>query len=155
MGAGSCRIDLIDETEGAPLDRERIQRVVDAALAEEGMTGCALTVLIVDDAESARLHREHFGDPDPTDVMTFPDGSVDPQSGLTLLGDLAVGAEVAVRAAADRGRRATDELTLYVLHGLMHIIGYDDLDPAERQEMWDAQRRILAGVGIELEAEPS
>lgn len=151
----SCLIDLIDETESAPLDRERIQRVVDAALADEGLTNCALTVLVVADEESARLHQEHFGDPDPTDVMTFPDGSVDPQSSLTLLGDLAVGADVAVRAAAERGRHTSDELTLYVLHGLLHILGYDDLDPADRQEMWDAQRRILAGVGIELEAEPS
>lgn len=150
-----CAIDFIDETDGAPLDRERIQRVVDAALAEEGMTNCALTVLVVADEESSRLHQEHFGDPDATDVMTFPDGSVDPQSGLTLLGDLAVGADVAARAAADRGRHTTDELTLYVLHGLLHILGYDDLEADERQEMWNAQRRLLAGVGIELEAEPS
>ncbi len=150
----ACRIDLLDETGGAPLDHARIQAVVDAALAEDGMTDTQLTVLVVDDAESARLHGEHFADPAPTDVMTFPDGSTDPETGCHRLGDLAVNAAEAARIAAERGRTAADELTLYVLHGVLHLLGYDDLDPGDQREMWAVQRRLLAGVGIALEAEP-
>ena len=150
-----CRIEIEDETGRATYDLAQIQQVVDAALAEDGMRGCALTVLLVDDAASAELHAEHFAAPEPTDVMTFPDGSVDPATGLTLLGDLAVGVDVAIRAAAERGRPASAELTLYILHGVLHLLGYDDVDPADQQAMWDVQRRLLADVGISLEAEPS
>jgi probable rRNA maturation factor len=149
-----CRIEIEDETGRAEVNLAQIQQVVDAALAEDGMSGCALTVL-VDDAASAELHAEHFAAPEPTDVMTFPDGSVDPGTGLTLLGDLAVGVDVAIRAAAERGRPASAELTLYVLHGVLHLLGYDDVDAADQQAMWEVQRRLLADVGISLEAEPS
>lgn len=149
-----CTIDLIDETGRAIINREQIQHVVDAALLADGLGQCALTVLLVDDEESARLHRTHFSDPEPTDVMTFPDGSADPETGHPHLGDLAVGVDVALRNAADRGRQASDELTLYILHGVLHLLGYDDVDERDQAEMWAVQRKLLATVGIELEAEP-
>ena len=55
-GGRNCRITVLDEHGGVLIDQPRIQAVVDAALAEDGMGGCALTVLVVGDAESARLH---------------------------------------------------------------------------------------------------
>lgn len=149
-----CVIDLIDETGRAHSDTERMQRVVDAAIAADGLGPSALTVLLVDDAESARLHHLHFNSPDSTDVMTFPDGSVDPETGRTHLGDLAVCVDVAERAARERGHSTSDELTLYVLHGVLHLLGYDDVDPEDQAAMWAEQRRLLATVGIALEAEP-
>ena len=152
--SAACVIDLIDETGRASIDRVRIQQVVDAAIATDGLGPCALTVLLIDDTESARLHQEHFGDPDTTDVMTFPDGSDDPESGRTHLGDLAVCVDVAERVARERGRSASDELTLYVLHGVLHLLGYDDIDLDDQAAMWAEQRRLLATVGIDLEAQP-
>ena len=154
-GARVCKITILDEAGTVELDRKAIQTVVDAALAEDGMESCALTVLIVDDTESARLHWQHFAVDGTTDVMTFPDDSTDPETGLHLLGDLAVCADVAMREAAERGRRASDELTLYVLHGLLHLLGYDDENPSDQAEMWAVQRRLLATISIQLEVEPS
>jgi probable rRNA maturation factor len=146
------RISYVDAVRaGRDLDRPAIRAVVAAALAEDSHPPGDLVVRIVDDAESARLHGEHFSDPTPTDVMTFPDGTTDPATGRLLLGDLAVGIDVARRVAAERGRRPRDEMTLYVLHGLLHILGYDDRDDADRAEMWEAQRRLLATVGIVLD----
>jgi probable rRNA maturation factor len=151
-----CEIAVVNRSGRKPeMDLGKVQAVVDAALAEDGMERCALTVLLVDDHESARLHREHFDDSDPTDVMTFPDGSKDPESGLTLLGDLAVGVEVARRVAGERDRSEADEICLYVLHGVLHLLGYDDEEEADALEMWRVQRRLLATVGIELESDPS
>jgi probable rRNA maturation factor len=147
-----CSIAIVNHAASKPqIDLARLQAVVDAALAGDGLERCHLTVLLVDDAESSRLHRQHFGDEDPTDVMSFPDGSTDPESGLRLLGDLAVGVEVAAREAQARGRSIADELCLYVLHGLLHLLGYDDVEPADRAEMWQLQRRLLAGIGIVIE----
>lgn len=150
-----CRIAIVNQSGRRPaLELDRVQAVVDAALAEDGLDGCQLTVLLVDDAGSAALHRQHFDDAEPTDVMTFPDGTGDPESGLRHLGDLAVGADVARRVAAERGRREEDEVCLYVLHGVLHLLGYDDEDEDDARTMWQAQRRLLGAIGIELEPEP-
>ncbi len=140
----------------ARLDRARLRRVLDSALAESAHAdeACSLTVRLVGDAESRRLHADHFADPTPTDVMTFPDGGPDPATGRLHLGDLAVGVGVARREAAARGRDAGDELTLYILHGLLHLLGYDDVTSAKRRRMWAAQRRLLAAEGIIIEAQP-
>lgn len=132
--------------------RARLQRVLDAALAEAGIRRASLTVLLVADAESVELHTQHFNDPNTTDVMTFPDGSLNPATGILHLGDLAVCVDVAAREGDTRGRNTGDELTLYCLHGLLHLIGYDDVTPRKQARMWQAQRRLLAKVDIKIEA---
>lgn len=131
--------------------RERLQRVLDAAAKEAGIRRASLTILLVGDDESAALHGQHFDDPTTTDVMTFPDGSENPATGILHLGDLAVCVDVAAREGAARERSTGDELTLYCLHGLLHLIGYDDVTPAKQKRMWQAQRRLLAKVGIAIE----
>ena len=131
--------------------RPRLQRVLDAATKEAGIRRASLTILLVDDKESAALHSQHFNDPTTTDVMTFPDGSENPATGILHLGDLAVCVDVAAREGAARDRSTGDELTLYCLHGLLHLIGYDDITPKKQARMWQAQRRLLAKVGIAIE----
>lgn len=151
-----CVIDLLDESGSAPqFDLAHIQCVVEAAIREDGLTFCALTVLLVNDSGSAELHRMHFNNPEPTDVMTFPDGSPNPETGRTHLGDLAVCVEVARRAAREGERTESAELTLYILHGVLHLLGYDDVDARDQKEMWAVQRRLLADIGVTLELEPS
>jgi len=151
-----CAIAIVNHSrQPLELNLVTVQTVVDAALAEEGITDAQLSVLLVDDPESARLHREHFNDDQPTDVMTFPDGSRDPETGLRLLGDLAVGVEVAMRVARERDRRIEDELCLYILHGVLHILGYDDQEEAQARWLWNVQRRHMATIGVEIGAEPS
>ncbi len=148
-------ISIVNQSGRKPeFDLKKIQAVVDTALAEDRLDNCMLTVLLVEDSECARLHASHFGDDEPTDVMTFPDGATDPESGRRHLGDLAVGVDVASRVAAEKGRAEADEVCLYVLHGVLHLLGYDDEDERDLAEMWGVQRRLLATVGIDLEAEP-
>jgi len=149
-------VEWVDEDlAGRDLDADLVQRVVDLALAADGMDGCSLTVRIVDDATCVELHGKHFADPTVTDVMTFPDDSEDPESGRHRLGDLAVCIGTARREAAERDRPVAHELALYVLHGLLHMLGHDDHDPADRAAMWAEQVRVLAAVGVTIETEPS
>jgi probable rRNA maturation factor len=153
--AKRCEIAIVNQSGRKPeLELAMVQRVVDAALAEDRLDHCMLTVLLVDDGESAKLHAKHFEDPEPTDVMTFPDGATDPETGLRHLGDLAVGVDVASRVAQERGRSEADEVCLYILHGVLHLLGYDDEDERDQREMWAIQKRLLATVGIALEDEP-
>lgn len=156
-----CLIDLRHEhPDPPPIDLALLSAAVERAMIDDDRTGCALSVLVVDDATSAELHAAHFDDDSTTDVMTFPDGSFDPESQREHLGDIAICADVARRAAAARGiDRPLDELAgeeciLYVIHGLLHLLGFDDADEADRLEMWQRQREILAAVGIAIEDRP-
>ena len=135
--------------------------VVSAALASADFRTSGLpdfrttkiTVLFTSDQRAAELHGLHFNDATTTDVMTFPDGSCDP-TGILQIGDLAVCVPVAKREALSRKRPFADELTLYILHGVLHLLGYDDRTQRSLKAMWAEQRRLLAQVGIPLEAKP-
>lgn len=147
--APRCQVEWAGE-EVSPAACRLAEAAVDAALERDGLRGCTLCVLVVDGPASARLHGEHFADPTPTDVMSFPDGSDDPAGGGRRLGDLAVCIDVARSVATRRGRPAEEELALYVLHGCLHLLGYDDVEPDDRAEMWAVQRAVMGGLGIEI-----
>ena len=149
-----CRINIINSELAPDLNPQQVQIIVDAALQADGLDKQQVNVLLVDSAESAELHRVHFDDPHETDVMSFPDSSEDPETGCMHLGDLAVCVDVAKSIAEQRGAAYTDEVLLYIIHGLLHLLGYDDIDADDRQEMWDLQRKYLALITISIEERP-
>lgn len=89
---------------------------------------------IVDDAEIARIHGEFMDEPTPTDVITFQHG------------ELIVSAETAAREAEKRGWPLERELLLYLIHGLLHLQGFDDIDEDKRWRMHFAQDCLLEEV---------
>lgn len=149
-----CLIHIVDRALCPELDEAAVQKLVDLALAEDELQLQQLNILLVDSAGSDALHREHFNVDGDTDVMSFPDGSRDPETERTHLGDLAVCVDVAQRIAAQRDVPCQDELLLYIIHGLLHLLGYDDQTSDERQEMWDLQRRYLQQLGITMPVDP-
>ena len=149
-----CLIHYIDADLVADLDQQRIQTVVDAALGDDNLDGQQLNVMFVDDQRSSELHLAHFNDAKATDVMSFPDDSEDPETNLVHLGDLAVGVEVAKRVAAERNKHVHDELILYIVHGLLHLLGYDDIDESDRKEMWSLQQRYMKLIDVDIGACP-
>jgi probable rRNA maturation factor len=123
-------------------DRRKLSAAVAAldARAEEFLGGCPpgeLSLVFLTDAALARLHGEFLNDPTPTDVITF---AGDPALGAA--GEICVSADAAARQAA--GPRAfSTELMLYVVHGWLHLAGYDDLQPAKKRVMRRAEARAL------------
>lgn len=91
-----------------------------------------IAVLIVSDARIASLHRKFMGEAGPTDVITFQHG------------EIFIGAETARRNARRFGNSLARELKLYILHGLLHLHGFDDRDNREAEKMRAVQSRILA-----------
>jgi len=119
------------------------------AHAGKFLGGCPpgeLSLAFLTDAGLARLHADFLADPSVTDVITF---AGDPAHGLA--GEICVSADAAARQAyPERSRRATvlknnfsDELTLYLVHGWLHLAGYDDLAPREKRKMRTAEARAL------------
>ena len=91
-----------------------------------------LEVALVDDATSARVHRDFMDIEGPTDVITFHHG------------EIVIGAEVAQRQAADYAEPFARELLRYLIHGLLHLAGHEDAEPAERAAMEAAQETLVA-----------
>jgi probable rRNA maturation factor len=89
-------------------------------------------VALVDDETSARVHQDFMGVEGATDVITFHHG------------ELVISAPVAIRQAAEFGEPPLRELLRYIVHGLLHLAGHDDADPADRRRMEAAQEDIVA-----------
>jgi probable rRNA maturation factor len=93
-------------------------------------------VWICSDPEIAELHRQFMDVEGPTDVLSFP-------GDLGYLGDIAVSYETAARQAADEGHSFEREVAYLTLHGLLHLLGYDDLDLESRARMFEQQDRLF------------
>ncbi len=102
-----------------------------------------LSFAVVDDARMRAVNREMLGHDYATDVLSFP---MDERP--VLRGDVLLSADTARREAASRGHPAYHELMLYAVHGVLHLLGYDDHGRAERTRMRRAERRALAALGL-------
>lgn len=106
--------------------------------------GRPLSLAFVEDAEIRRLNRRFLGRDRATDVLAFRLDAGFPAAG-EFFGEVVVSAETAVREARRRGIPAAEELLRYVIHGILHLLGYDDRRPRGRARMWERQERELAG----------
>jgi probable rRNA maturation factor len=124
------------------VDRAALVSLVRRVLQLEGRTAASISIALVDNATIHSLNCTHLGHDWPTDVISFPlSGDDDP----VLAGELVVSAEMASAAALENGTGPLDELALYVVHGLLHLCGYDDHSEAGAQLMRERQDQILAG----------
>ena len=98
---------------------------------------------LVGDAEMAVLNERFLGSDAVTDVLAFPYES----EGKFINGEIVANAELAVRESAARPHGAADELMLYVVHGLLHLLGYDDDSPEATQRMRRREQDILRAAG--------
>jgi probable rRNA maturation factor len=97
-----------------------------------------LSLVFLSDEALAELHGSFLGDPSLTDVITF---EADVLAGTA--GEVCVSVDTAARYAREKGRDFAEELSLYLVHGLLHLAGYDDLAPARKRRMRLAERRAL------------
>jgi probable rRNA maturation factor len=121
-----------------PESFHRCLALLDAFPAHRPPPG-SVALACVDRAGSGSLHQQFFGDPDPTDVMTFPG---DPDDGHA--GDIAICAAIAEEAARERNLPFAEELTLYLVHGWLHLGGLDDRTARDRQVMREAEAAVMA-----------
>ena len=118
--------------------------LVRAVLAAEGHARASISIALVDQPAIHAINRSHLGHDWPTDVISFPlSGPEDP----ALCGELVVSAELARATADEIGVDPRDELALYIVHGLLHLCGYDDLTDGEAAEMRRREGELLAAAG--------
>lgn len=123
---------------GAARARRQLKLTGDrAAIPGPGPAG-ELSIVFLSDEALAFLHARFLNDPSCTDVITF-EGNGDAGSA----GEICVSADTAARYAAEHERDFSEELTLYVVHGWLHLVGYDDLKPVKKRRMRAAEARAL------------
>lgn len=129
---------------------EGLQTVVEAVLRHEGRPG-EVTVVLTDDEGIQALNRDFLGLDAPTDVLSFSaqeDGGpfvTAPEVG-GYLGDVIVSYPRAVAQAEERGYPVQQELNLLIVHGVLHLLGYDHADEEEKAVMWARQEAIVRGL---------
>lgn len=127
--------------------RKRLEKLVASILVAAGCPGRVLHVTLVDDAEMVAVNLSTFGKNRTTNVISFPAGDM-PGNDAHFLGDVVVSTPVAVREAAAAGMPVADRMVQLIIHGLLHINGYDhvSVSPAERRRMRLAENALFQQV---------
>ncbi len=138
------------------LDEGWLRGIVQAVLRAESVDEAAeVSLVITGQAEVHRLNREFLGEDRPTDVLSFPmlpphgaedPGFVTPPDGLRHLGEVIISYPQAAAQAGERGHPTATEVAILVIHGVLHLLGYDHAGPEETKAMRAREAAILAGV---------
>jgi probable rRNA maturation factor len=131
------------------VDAETLRRVAAEVLAHEGMTGeTELSLIITDDEAVRELNRRFRGVDAPTDVLAFGAGAeeqfVSAPESLPYLGDVVISYQRAQAQAEELGHAVVEELSLLVIHGVLHLLGYDHQEDTAAQEMREREEHILS-----------
>jgi probable rRNA maturation factor len=140
----------VDIVIGCPLWRgheELLSEAAAATAAEEGAAG-TVSLLLGDDAAVAGLNAQFRGKQGPTNVLSFP--PVEAAEGSEgFLGDIALAAETIAAEAQFQGKRFEHHAAHLVVHGFLHLLGYDHAEPAGAESMEARERAILVSLGID------
>ncbi len=149
----SYRVDV--QVEGKwPADVEALQKAALATLAYHGAPPVEVAIVVSDDESLQELNRRFRGLDAPTDVLAFPNEARGPFVEVAgqprYLGDVILSYPRAEEQAREAGHPVLAELLLLVVHGVLHLLGYEDETEPERSQMWAAQEAILNALGVQV-----
>lgn len=139
----SLDIDVSFEDVRASLGRDAVASIARAALRYERVKSALVSITFVDSSTIARLNRTHLGHEGPTDVISFAFVRATPAD--PVIGDVYICADVARENARARRGSVREETARLVVHGILHILGYEHPEDERREEsdMWRRQERLL------------
>jgi len=150
-------IEVNDAQERVAVDAKRLRTIAEDVLRREGVVGAEVSVALIDGETMRRLNNEHLGHDYDTDVLSFLLDCEEPEdadpaapqgTGKTIDGEVLISTDVAAKAAGEFGWGVEDEVVLYLVHGLLHLVGYDDLTDDEQPVMRSREREHLARWGL-------
>ncbi|ANP48022.1 hypothetical protein ATE48_10065 [Candidatus Viadribacter manganicus] len=146
MAVAELEVDILANSQLWRGHEGLLSRALAAAAEVEGKFG-TVSLLLGDDASVAELNQQFRGKSGPTNVLSFPPAAGSAEPGF--LGDIALAAETIVEQANFQGKRFEIHAAHLVVHGFLHLIGYDHENPADADVMETRERVILASLGIE------
>lgn len=124
--------------------RLRIKKAAKAVLIEEGIEKpCELSVLLTDDEGIHALNRDFREVDRPTDVLSFPMGETDYETGRYLLGDMVLNVDRAKAQGEEYGHGAAHEISYLTVHSVLHLLGYDHVDEGEMKKAMRAREKVV------------
>ena len=139
------RVSVASPQELVSPEYDELRRVVRTVLEGQGVKKAKISLALVDDATIHRLNKQFLNHDEPTDVITFPMSNA---GAAVLEGEVVIGVGVAVEQAKERGHSVGVEIALYALHGVLHLVGFDDIDAADRVLMRERERHWLEVLGL-------
>jgi probable rRNA maturation factor len=137
------------ESESVPaFPADLLESAARAVLDLSGVPDADLTIALVDNARIHGLNRDFLGHDAPTDVISFPADEPDPETGRRYLGDVVISFMRASEQAGERGHAVEAEMQLLVVHGVLHLLGYDHSEAGDKNRMWAAQAEVLERLGV-------
>ena len=138
------RVKIANQQEAVPLDFAKLREPARVVLEGEQIKEAEISLAFVDNSTIHRLNKQFLNHDEPTDVLSFP---LSAPNARKLEGEIVIGAEVAKVQAEERGHDVGAELALYVIHGLLHLCGYDDHEPDDIKRMRESERYFLRELG--------
>jgi probable rRNA maturation factor len=140
----------INNESGVAVDEAALVRLATFAMDQLRIHPLAeLSILLVDEAAMTAYHVKYMGEDGPTDVLSFPMDELRPpdddeEAPDGLLGDIVLCPTVTARQAAEHGRTAAEETEYLLVHGLLHLLGFDHAEPDQKAEMFGIKDKLLA-----------
>lgn len=145
----------IDEEFAAFVDPQMLVEAAEAVLAHEEISEQVELSIAVSNDDTIRALNAQYRETDaPTDVLSFPSDEFDPDEQVQYLGDIMISYPRALAQAETAQHPVMNEIRLLVVHGVLHILGYDHLEPEEKAEMWAIQADILTAIGCTINQLP-
>ncbi|MBW6472408.1 MAG: rRNA maturation RNase YbeY [Anaerolineaceae bacterium] len=134
---------------------ENIEYLISSILISENKTlNKVVTISFINEDEMQELYKRYFGYAQSTDVLSFEAGEIDPESGKEIMGDIVICYPFVDHQSLKLGNELFAEIKLMVVHGMLHLLGYDHMTEDQKSEMWQSQNEILLANGIKLNQLP-
>ncbi len=137
------KFSIANPQELLKVQRERIRAIGTEVLEGEGVKNARISLAFVDNSTIHQINQRFLQHDEPTDVISFPWSR---PNASCLEGELVIGVQVAEEQAKDRGHDVESEIALYIIHGLLHLCGYDDHSDEEAEEMRNLERKYLLAL---------
>ena len=134
---------LIDSIYESKLDTKILKNAIQITLVSADEANSDVTLKITGDEEMHQLNRTYRNIDRTTDVLSFNQNYIDPETGRFYLGDIIIAFDHAQAQAEANQRPLIEECTRLAIHGTLHLLGYDHAEPGEKEIMWEKQENLL------------
>ncbi len=140
------KIQIYDSQKDLLLSKPKVRSLVKAVIALEGQKCEEVSLHFVDKKTISELHGRFFQDNSPTDCISFP--MDDKEESFRVLGEVFVCPSVAIEFASTHDKDPYQETALYVIHGLLHLFGYDDIEAEDRKIMRKMEKKYMSHIQL-------
>ena len=137
------KINIYNSQKSLKISKKAIQKQVIEILTFEKVNCDELSLYFVTEKEIQKLHKKYFNDPSSTDCISFPIDNPKEKNHYCFLGEIFVCTDTAIKYGIDNNISPYDETTLYIIHGILHLLGYDDISEKDKTTMRKKEKKCM------------